>query len=192
MTLRLNLIDAEGAAIARRRAYHRAWSAANPEKVKGYSQKSYEATREARYVATQRWRAANPDKAKASTKKWRAANRAVVNATQQRWLAANPEKAKQRSRKGALKYKYNLTPAQYDAILRAQRGNCALCGRPPGVRPLVVDHDHTTKAVRGLLHQKCNTLVGYLETAEASIVQVAAYLDAGAGVVRAVLAAETL
>lgn len=38
---------------------------------------------------------------------------------------------------------------------KKQRGRCALCGTTP-THGLVVDHDHTTGRVRGLLCQWCN------------------------------------
>ena len=40
---------------------------------------------------------------------------------------------------------------------------CAICKRQ---RKLVVDHNHITGAVRGLLCQPCNVLVGYVEEAD--------------------------
>lgn len=56
--------------------------------------------------------------------------------------------------------RYNITPEQYDGLNVAQNGRCAICERP---RPLCVDHDHDTGAVRGLLCQKCNKGIGLLD-----------------------------
>lgn len=44
-----------------------------------------------------------------------------------------------------------LTPEAYDDMLNAQGGLCAVCKRPPGVKRLAPDHDHSTGLVRGLL-----------------------------------------
>lgn len=49
-----------------------------------------------------------------------------------------------------------VTDAEYQRLLEAQNGGCALCGRPPKTRRLHVDHDHRTGAVRGLLCFVCN------------------------------------
>ena len=46
---------------------------------------------------------------------------------------------------------YGITLAQYDQILEAQGGVCAVCGEPPKGLRLSVDHDHQTGIVRGLL-----------------------------------------
>ena len=60
----------------------------------------------------------------------------------------DPEKA----RAYRLMREYGLTLAEYDAILRAQGGKCAICRKAPrqGKR-LAVDHNHKTGAIRGLL-----------------------------------------
>jgi hypothetical protein len=49
-----------------------------------------------------------------------------------------------------------VTTEQYEAMLRAQGGGCAICGNPPKTRRLDVDHDHKTGQVRGLLCHRCN------------------------------------
>lgn len=57
--------------------------------------------------------------------------------------------------------RYGLTLDQYDAMLKEQNDSCAICGRPPAaVGPLVVDHDHQSDHVRGLLCQRCNRGIG--------------------------------
>ena len=57
---------------------------------------------------------------------------------------------------------YGLTIAEYDAILEAQGGGCAICGRSPGRKRLPVDHNHETGEIRGLLCLACNRAVGLL------------------------------
>ena len=63
-----------------------------------------------------------------------------------------------------------LTATQVKLIrtkLAAEQGNrCALCGAQFGPKaPLdpVLDHDHKTGAVRGVLHRGCNSLLGKVE-----------------------------
>lgn len=53
-----------------------------------------------------------------------------------------------------------MTLFDFDEMVLAQNGVCAICGSAPNGHPLHVDHDHTTGAVRGLLCQQCNTGLG--------------------------------
>ena len=66
--------------------------------------------------------------------------------------------------------RYKLTFAQYLELWDKQDGKCAICGcsrpahteaRRTGKRiKLVVDHDHVTGKIRGLLCQGCNRALG--------------------------------
>lgn len=78
--------------------------------------------------------------------------------------------------------RFNITPEQYEAMLEAQGGACALCGRlaESRRRRLAVDHDHRCcprdytvtsvyprscgKCVRGLLCDSCNQMLGKFES----------------------------
>lgn len=60
-----------------------------------------------------------------------------------------------------LKRAYGITPEQYDSMFAAQRGLCALCGKPPNDENFMVDHDHKTNEIRGLVHRFCNSLLGF-------------------------------
>ena len=65
------------------------------------------------------------------------------------------------------RYNYGLTRAAYDELCLRAAGHCQCCARQddnsPG-RGLMVDHDHDTEAVRGLICRSCNTLLGLLQT----------------------------
>jgi hypothetical protein len=78
------------------------------------------------------------------------------------------------------KLKGRLTFEQYQDMLSAQGGVCALCG---GVNPrvrLVVDHCHETGRIRGLLCTGCNVALGRLGDTPESLQRVLAYLTSGA------------
>lgn len=62
-----------------------------------------------------------------------------------------------------LKARYGMTAEEYGAMLVAQGGLCAICRRAPSGRHkrLVIDHDHVTGRVRGLLCRACNSAIGY-------------------------------
>lgn len=80
---------------------------------------------------------------------------------------------------------YNLTRDEYEALLFAQNGVCAICLSPPGRRGWAVDHDHSCcpgprscgKCVRGLLCDKCNIGLGYFNELPALLKRAANYLE---------------
>jgi len=61
-----------------------------------------------------------------------------------------------------LRRKYGLSLSQFEAMLLAQGGKCAICKEPFKSRPNV-DHQHDTALVRGLLCSRCNTMIGSIE-----------------------------
>jgi len=70
-----------------------------------------------------------------------------------------------------LKHKYGITLEQYNAMLSKQSGVCMICGKINNrinyktgkPERLVVDHEHDTGMVRGLLCHRCNLAVGIFE-----------------------------
>jgi len=65
--------------------------------------------------------------------------------------------------------KYKMRPEEYDALVIAQDGKCAICAQPPKPKEkyLSVDHCHETGLIRGLLCASCNVGLGNLgDTAE--------------------------
>jgi hypothetical protein len=58
--------------------------------------------------------------------------------------------------------RYGMTPEEYDALLEAQNGVCAICKKPEKTKRgvLHVDHDHSTGKNRALLCSLCNPGLG--------------------------------
>lgn len=69
---------------------------------------------------------------------------------------------------------YDLGRDEYDKLVVAQCGRCAICGSAG--RELFIDHDHHTKRVRGLLCLHCNTGLGKLGDSIESIIAALSYL----------------
>jgi hypothetical protein len=89
-------------------------------------------------------------------------------------------------RNSELKKYDGMTLSQYNALLEAQGGVCAVCERPETdtdntgtgkVRNLNVDHDHKTGAVRGLLCSACNRAAGLLADDPVRALSLATYLE---------------
>lgn len=133
--------------------------------------REYRATstgKEATSAATKKQREKNPD----YRKEWVKANPDKHKAIQARYHEKNP--LARRAEK--LKARYGITPEQYDVMLAAQGGHCACCPAVPGKKPLFVDHNHRTGAVRGLLCHGCNVALGAIAEDVERTLELVAYL----------------
>lgn len=95
----------------------------------------------------------------------------------------NPEKAeayrdanKDRMREYRLQRKYGIGLDEWNGMFQSQAGRCAVCQRP---LPLLVDHDHLTGRVRGLLCNDCNLALGFLNDSPERALSLAEYLRRG-------------
>lgn len=70
-----------------------------------------------------------------------------------------------------------LTADQYQALLAAQQYACGICEEPIGHRALVIDHDHHTGRVRGLLCTNCNLGLGNFKDQPLRLVRAIKYLE---------------
>lgn len=112
-------------------------------------------------------------------KKYRRTNcKKCENARYRAYHQANKQKMSQRMRAFALS-RFGLTPAGYDAMLAAQGGGCAACGRKDECdgRALAVDHSHATGQVRGILCSDCNRGIGVFADSPARLRLAADYLE---------------
>jgi hypothetical protein len=126
------------------------------------------------------WRAAHFEKHKKLKTEWRAANPELVKAQDKRAYAKkyaiNPgyfrKKAKlqyhnnpDKLRASTYKRKYGITIIEYDKMVAAQNGLCALCGtdEPKGRGRWHIDHCHKSKSVRRLLCNRCNVGIGHFK-----------------------------
>lgn len=76
-----------------------------------------------------------------------------------------------------LRKKYGITSLEKDAMLRAQGGNCAICGTAdPGVSSWHTDHCHTTGSVRGILCTNCNRGLGHFQDSIENLQAAISYL----------------
>lgn len=87
------------------------------------------------------------------------------------WFRDNPERTAASKRRWNLWKNYGVTVEEYEALLAAQNGVCAICGNGQQARPTVgavqrsrlsVDHCHDSDRVRGLLCDTCNRAIGLL------------------------------
>jgi hypothetical protein len=79
-----------------------------------------------------------------------------------------------------LKNKYDLSLKEYEELFNIQCGVCIICHKPPTEQKpfLVVDHDHETGKVRGLLCNNCNVALGLFGDVVENLRSAARYLNA--------------
>ena len=71
----------------------------------------------------------------------------------------DPQFQKVKTRQKHLKMRYNITIEDFMALAEKQDHRCACCGNID--QNLMVDHNHDTDQVRGLLCNNCNSMLGY-------------------------------
>lgn len=86
-----------------------------------------------------------------------------------------------RERRGNLK-RYGLTLDEYERLLQQQGHRCAICRRSKSGgrgKRMHVDHDHSSKRIRGLLCHGCNTGLGAFCESPAILLAALNYLQSG-------------
>ena len=94
----------------------------------------------------------------------------------QRKAVYSPEKAVE----AVLKSRYWLSKKEYDQRLEEQGNKCAICGTTdPGKYHgrFCVDHNHATKAVRGLICHNCNSALGNFKDNVSVLLSAVDYLN---------------
>jgi len=70
-----------------------------------------------------------------------------------------------RHREYFLKSLYGLSITEFNNLLLTQNNRCAICKEPLDLQnphSVVIDHDHLTGKIRGILCNKCNLAIGLL------------------------------
>lgn len=126
--------------------------------------------KECRKKASSVWAKANPDKVK----------QANLDNREKRKKFYSSEEGRRSSRKSWLKKTYNLSIEEYEKLLVAQDGKCAICNEPESKerwRCLAVDHCHTTGNIRQLLCWKCNSGLGLFNDNKQLLTNAIKYLE---------------
>lgn len=78
--------------------------------------------------------------------------------------ATHAATANHRRRAAGIQQRYGITAERAADMLKEQRGECAVCSKAN--KRLVIDHDHKTGQVRGLVCDSCNRSLAALDNAE--------------------------
>lgn len=95
---------------------------------------------------------------------------------QREYYESRKEQKQEIRRRNHLKRKYGLSPEDYEAMRSQTAGACQICGKPQ--KKLLVDHDHATGRVRGLLCKTCNWGLGQFYDSPELLMKAVDYLDA--------------
>lgn len=182
----------------KRKAYRTAYYRRNQEKFLAYHADYYEKNKKEINALRRAVRGLDKESANEKRREARAANREKAQVQDREYYARNREHKLAVKREAARRTKglrsqqwivkkYGLALPDYEAMLIAQEGKCAICKKPPEGKTrwgkLLIDHDHETGAVRGLLCSHCNTALGYMEDDPHILVAAAKYvMDSGKGV----------
>jgi len=88
---------------------------------------------------------------------------------------------KKENKDAKLRRLFGINLEVYRRLVASQRGRCAACHRPLGdfvdgaLRP-VVDHDHNSLKVRGVIHANCNCIIGFAREEPIVLEHLANYL----------------
>lgn len=166
--------------------YHRLYRERNRERIKERKRQAYQRDKEKIKARSRQWKINNLEHKRAIGRKYYALTRekrlAYMKERYQRtraerissmsaWRKANPEKY----RNQYLKHYYGMTLAEYESRLSSQGGVCGICRVAQSGR-LMVDHDHSTGAVRGLLCSRCNHGLGHFKDDPSRLLRAIEYL----------------
>jgi hypothetical protein len=170
-----------------KRAYMMAYRAANAERLRAYD-RSYKKSHADQIRATQqRYKAANYERLCVEKREWyyRCAEdpefrKKCVERTKA-FARKYPERHASVLRNSALKRNFGINSKEYQCLLEAQGGGCAICGDTVvggGSRKnLCVDHDHASGRVRGLLCNNCNLGIAFFRDMPAALRKAAVYVS---------------
>lgn len=111
-----------------------------------------------------------------STKAYALANKKQVESKQKEWRNNNPRNVKSIN----LKRRYGITIDQYESMLEKQNSCCAIC---KSISPnrldidyFLVDHDHKTGKIRGLLCDPCNKGLANFKDSQINLTRAIEYI----------------
>lgn len=135
------------------------------------------------YRTTEKYKASlqlekNQEAAKIAQKKYRTTEKFAKFINKYRSL----ETVKQTNRENNIHYLYGLNPKEHEDLKVKQNNLCAICNQPETriyngkVTSLCVDHNHSTLKIRGLLCNRCNTVIGKCNEDELLLSKIIEYL----------------
>lgn len=94
-------------------------------------------------------------------------------------LAKDTQEFKDKTKDSKLLRVFGISLEDFKSMIKNQGGLCLLCGLPlDGLdRDTVVDHCHSTGKVRGILHRRCNSALGFFNDSTEFLHKAIEYLE---------------
>lgn len=106
------------------------------------------------------WYSTNKKKRLIQIRRYNKLHKKKISRYQKKYRQVNQQKIKKYTKKWHIKRKYGLTESDVLLLLQKQCNRCPICGYRLLLKHVCVDHCHTSGKIRGLLHGKCNVLLG--------------------------------
>lgn len=107
---------------------------------------------------------------------WGKLNKDRIRANGLKYVSQTIDRIRKRNWVLNLEKDFGMSEEDYNVLYSKQDGRCAICNKEVRYR-LVVDHNHTTGKVRGLLCRQYNLLLGLLNDDIGKTKSVIAYLE---------------
>lgn len=126
------------------------------------------------------WTLAHPEKKKEYARKYREKARGKLREASKAYNRGRPNQIHDTY----LKRNYGISRADYEVLLKAQNGLCAICRKSESrcsgrgrINRLSVDYDHSDGRVRALLCARCNHIIGRSGESVQLLREIISYLD---------------
>lgn len=138
----------------------------------------YLANKEKIRARNKAWNDANPDYMREYRKEYYAKNKEILALKARAYDARTREHKRKRDAASHRKRKFKLSSQEYATMLAKQNGKCACCDVmfDTNVVP-VVDHNHATSELRGILCHSCNRCIGACQDDPAIIQNLIDYIE---------------
>lgn len=136
----------------------------------------YQKNPKAHYQAHKKWVAKNREKAREYSRKYHNNNKDKEKSRAKEFKRRNPHY----HRDVRLRHFYGIGVKEYAELLAKQNGVCAICATDkPGskFKHMLVDHDHETGRIRGLLCNDCNLILGNAKDSSLTLLLAIKYLE---------------
>lgn len=125
------------------------------------------------------WSKNNKDKVNSARRKWRKVNKKHCKVYRKQYTEKNKEHILKQRRERWYIRRYGISTDDYNELLKAQNGLCAICNLPGNgkYKKLHVDHCHKTGKLRSLLCVNCNRGLGYFQDNPALLSKASLYIS---------------